>query len=891
MSLPSISTMRLLSAPEFASNSTIICAINEVVSVDISQREDGTHELSVIAPVDAAWLESVKARRVVWLKSESVVTEWLVNNKSDSLGGAEVLVRCDPLHRILADYGVIEYVSAAGALPHANLGGVNGTIENFLETYVIPALTARGVTWIKTGTIDFTDEQFTLAFDNTTVLGLIAKLAKAASGVWQLSRDEINEWYEIDILESFGQSLPEVWVSEGRSALSLVRQFDREDLRTALRPIGQLAGQEEERATIGMASHPVLGVSTDTLTLGRHGFEGDATVGPISEDGQFAAVMDGAVTLYAARYLEAPDGTFKAISTTVSPQTVVVATGQGTAFAVGDDVVFVGTSSGTLLTELASPEGIAEYGFVQGSVELPYAGHRNWALNPAWRFHGADAPPTAIAGFVDGVHVGATSIVVDGFTAGAVIKVGDVFQITSTALSVDRIITQATVTTSGTVTIVLQNGRSPGDNYPAMIHRMASRTASYWDRLPADIQHAHPYRSDRIAISTISCLAMGAHAGDATDGAYVSLDGIASGVVIRPGYCIERNDSLGRWITAGATVSTDGIARVAVINPLLLSDNQAVTIHGPAIGEGSGYVVGQPAGQSTTSIPTLSQDIFVRYVPGISNKLWACVDYEAMSALAAGGGGAASGAGLVRPPRIIIADSGGSELAALNADDWSPTATAEQLSQVLRVAHEITVSTSLKLRFRWPYRDGVYGHNEPWVWLRFIQLHMGLSESASLVEGSEATKLFYDGQIVLAAHRQWPAIYTTTNIEMADAFGVDPDTQALAMGSVIRLRAASMGISNVMLRVVGVRYDPFDPRVKQLTLGTAPKYFTDQVGRVRTRPLRVHIDVDVDAGGHVVKEAIVNEDPDAELPGSSRIVGDPGSIVTGALTIETIPDP
>ena len=180
MSVPGISNMRLLSAPEFDPTSTVLASINEVKSVQLSLREDGVHQATIVAPYNATWLASATARRVVWIKSEGVVTEWLIARKIKTSGSPEVQIRCDPLHRILTDYGIIEHLIDVGGRPLANLGGFQGTVENFLASYAIPYLVRRGVTWITVGTIDFDVEQFDLSFDGITVMGLVVKCAEEA---------------------------------------------------------------------------------------------------------------------------------------------------------------------------------------------------------------------------------------------------------------------------------------------------------------------------------------------------------------------------------------------------------------------------------------------------------------------------------------------------------------------------------------------------------------------------------------------------------------------------------------------------------------------------------------------------------------------------------------
>jgi len=885
MSTPGIANMRLLSAPEFDPTSTILASINEVESVQLSLREDGVHQATIVAPYNATWLSHATARRVVWIKSEGVVTEWLIGRQIKTMGSPKVQVRCDPLHRILTDYGIIEHLITVGGRPLANLGGFQGTVDNFLASYAIPYLVRRGVTWITAGTIDFDEEQFDLSFDGITVMGLVVKCAEEAGAirgsgaVWQLRRD--TDHYEIDVLEAFGSATVALHLIEGKGILTLVVENDREGLYTAIRPVGALMDGELERASILMASHPVISVSTDTLTVGRHGHEADTTVGPIAENDQFAPVMDGATTLYPGKYLEAPDGTFHKIEDTTAPRTVVLEAGSGASFAAGDDVVFVDDADGTGLHEVASPAAVSEWRYAQGLAPLPYAGHRNWVRNPIWRTWGASAPPDTAAGFVLGNHASDTTIDVDGLetadgTTTFSVTAGDVLVLFdgSTGHFFDRITANASVV-AGAATLTIGTARSVSDNTPVAIKRTASRTPTYWDRIPADIGHAGPFRQTRTAATSATAQANGAFSGYASAGYWMDIDQLTAAHVIEPGSLLDYGAGSFRWILSRSTANGSGQTQIAVWVGPNTSDNASLTIRTANCGAGgSGFVVGHHA-SDTGFAAILSQDIYVRFIPNITNKLWIKAEFLGHSASATGWTGAG--------PALFLTDSAGTTITSVSASTWTPVAGNEERTETLAVTHTITADLDCKVRFRW--HTGSAPYTLPWVWLKSVQLHMGMDEGVPFVEGSAATALFYAGQLALDVHSQWSALYTATNLEMADAFGIEATSPALELGTTIRIRSESdSDLDGTLLRVVGVTFNPFDPREKQLLFGTAPEFFTDVVVRAGKAPLFVDIEVDLDDTGVVRKVVVPSESPPGDFDGSTRFEGDPGSPAPGAFT-------
>lgn len=861
--------LMMLSAPLFAPFSVPIVALASVISVNMNQKEDGTHELTLTAPVGAAWLEEVKARRVIWVWIDGEVTEWMISRKVDQLGDPTVTVFCDPLHRLLADLGIIEHVEEPGAVPVSNLRGRNGNPENYQYSYSLRHLERRGVdSWIGIGDNDFAQSRLTFSFDGLTVWGLTITLKEKVMGVARLRRDEYERKYLIDILESFVQAgAPEFWLSEGRNLLRLTRDFQREQLRTTVRPQGDVPVGEEQRASIAWATFPVLAVVGDVLTVGRHRYEDDATQGPIWQAGQFADVLLDGEIVYPGQYAEAPDGTCWKIVDTAVAQTIEVETGGGASFAPGDDLRIVADADGTGMTEIPDPIGIQEAaGPVQGPVEFPLPGHRNYVRNPAWRFWGDDAPPDCATGQINGSPSGTTSIPLDNLeladgTVPTEIREGDDLHVVDAGgvVTVDRIAADVAVV-AGACTVTLATARSWSDNTHVFVHLMADRTPEGWDRLPANVGHATPHLAVRSEGETITGELDGAHAGHTADGGMVSLRGLSApaGTVIPAGslFTYDSGGLPARWILGRGLVDGAGEARVPVYIPSSASDGAGITILTPPIGGGGfGYVPGQFTSPSSPAA-TLSQDFFVKYTPGLLNRLWLSVDVLSRSALGSGWS--------ANPPRAIIANSVGTEIVGLDADLWSPSAPGETFEQILRVAHEIVVSTSLKSRFRWQSLASL-SYQGPWTWPRTIQVHLGMDSGAAFVDGAAAEDLFFQGQAVLAIHAQWGATYRAAEADLASWLGVEVSSGVLAIGSVIRLNAQSRGERNVLLRVVGLEVSRENP-VRQIILGSAPRHFVDHLRRGSRRTVWVDVDVTV-VDGQATQTVLASEEPPPRGPG------------------------
>lgn len=844
---PGIATIQLRDRLEFAPGHGLLASMKHVTGWRISLRDDGTDQLEVRCPPDARYLSKVRMCRFVRLAEPNRVTEWMVNEIVEGVtvrGRETVILRCDPAWRFLADIGIVQHQDTAGGFKTMNLGGFNGTVSNFLDAYPFAELVRKGIDYITRGTVDFQTERFTYSFDASTVLAQIKLATDQAGGFWRWRRDEVAHEYKIDVVRSLAGSFEDLWLKEGRNLTGLRRTIQREAFRSAVVPIGDLPPEEPERATLWQNSHPVIAVSGDVVTLGRFLFEDDPTQGPLGEDGQFADVMSDAISpelLYPAAYLRAKNGTLHKIIGSTMPGDFTLESGHGASFAVEDHAQIVADSAGTPLTELPSPVGI-RLAYVQGT--LPVAGTlgiRNQVRNALFRAHESGAPPETAAGLVDGNQPADNTILVkqmqtaDGnddfdIVAGDILLhadggVGNFFW--------DRITTPVSVV-AGAATITVTNTHNYTGDRGIMVLRMGGRTAKFFTRLPAEVNHAAPFRVPRATRTDLSALINGAATSWSAGGSpWVDIDGLTAGDVIEPGSLLIVG-GVGSWILNRAVANGSGQARVVAYLHGAYSDNAAATIKlPPTMGDGSGYAIGQLVGVATGTQAQLTQDIRHEFIPGAINLLWASVTFVTMNA---------SSTGWTTGPRISFLNSSSVEQAGATAPAWtpSPSTPGTVLRQTLRVQFQVNADFDGKIRLQWASATGDH-FNDPWIWIEDLNWNVAtVGPGLPIVDGYQ-DKLWYEGQLALQLAVQGTASWSGSYVELERAFGAVQASRLVSPGSIVRVRSKQIPeADNIILRCLTVDYDG-QTQERHVTLGARLDLFHDLIARFRAPTIYVNL--------------------------------------------------
>jgi hypothetical protein len=828
--------------------SEVLTTTRPMVRLTLGNRES----LMFAVPATSDLRSVLAARRVIKLTPPGEpVSEWLVSRVVEAVapGGAPALaVECDPIWAIMGDVGIIEEVLVGGQ-SYSNLGGLNGRAANYLATYVIPALQRRGVNWVELGTIDPT-VQFDYSWDAQTPLQVVNAVAGLAAAEWEFERDDAYQRYLLNMVDRVGSSAPTVRVREGLDVLQVDTQRTRERLFTAIRVQGDLETGGEERSNIGLASWRVTDVTGDVITLEAHG----GGLGPVLEDGQHVGL-----------YVEAEDGSFWEIVDSTAPDELELESGAGTDFSVGDDVMIVADDQGTLLTELRSPSGIANYGYVQGLIQRPGFGHRNWLKNPFV----ADWDGSQIE--VDRARV--TPLDGDTYTVTSA-PTGFAWD-TDDRLWVNGRLHNVLNSGSGTGTIDVSGTTLSGPTDAVLFKNSISRKPTGYTISVAGAL----LRTVGTGEEVVACLARGAQNFSTAQPLKqtINVDGVPANKVFPAGTIITYIQPIlltrAALAVTGEEVTANGSGEVDlpvcfVSSSTSITDNLAIDLYLPPLQDGEVGCGSMPTTSTGGFNTRLDVSCPFRLVPGL--------DRVVVSASFVG----ASARAWTSPdgPFIGLVVNGNLEGTTYVTDTRTGTGFRYRSGRA-DFALEGISDPNVSVRIWYP---SVQNTLLECTWLTGVSVALTSESAPTIVEGSQATRLFQFGQLALSASRQWPATYTATVQELSSAWGLPVDSPAFALGAYIHLVAPSAGIDQI-LRVTEIQYDPFDPDVKTLVLDTDPDRITQITAKQRARAVFVNVDVEVDQDGRARETVLVSESPPVAVPGVNRFVVDQGVTPTTDL--------
>jgi hypothetical protein len=635
------------------------------------------------------------------------------------------------------------------------------------------------------------------------------------------------------MVRTVGGVVETVVAKEGHNILSLARQRNREKLFTAIRPVGLLPTGSDDRANIGYATWRVTGVTGDVVEVEAHN-GGD---GPILEDGQ-----------HVGRYLEAADGTFWEIEDSdFGDQSFTLETGGGASFAVLDDVMIVATDTGQLMTDLVSPSGVAQFGYVQGVSQGRDLGHRNWVRNPAfgqWPNRFISVPMLG-----DGNQFG-TTFDFKGLPAGYQAFAGD--QVVFNAGFARNITADATADGSGNITLSVAGGSvTVTNNFGHTLARVSSRMPAPWAVTLAS-QPAIVAVGRHGAINQ-ACNVDGAVASSAS----VALKNLPANFTIPAGTRIGPVWSVLESISDG---SGNAIVQIRNAASGTFSDNQSLVLLRPAL-SGTGYAIGS---LSHFASGTYHQNFYFRAL-GPTEIVTLTAQFGAWignpDAFTNWGGVGADTVGA----KVILQNSTGTQIEAadpalINFD------TADKLESASSQLSRALASGEYRFAIEPPSSTAVGAF---WANLSCM-VHIG-AEAVPFVDGSAATRLFQEGNLALLASRQWPATYTARVAEIESAWGLPADSPALSVGNFIRLRSPSLD-EDTLLRITQIEFNPLNPSDKILTLDADPERITQIAARARPRAVFVNVDVTVDNDGRARETVLVSDTPPALVVGVERFV-------------------
>ena len=281
------------------------------------------------------------------------------------------MATCDIVRRIDSDGTNVPDFESVGLTPALHI-----------STWIIPALTRSGLTFVVAGTIvPAGNVDMTYAWDSP--LSALTRLAEVTSMELDIRRTPSG--YAIDLIPAIGSSAPIADVRLGRNLVNLRRTRVASEQVTRVFPRGMQT--DNAYATMSRATWRVSVVAGSVITL----VDPAGGAGPIQFDGQLAGTS-GTQTAY----LRKIDGTLTAVTaSSAAGQTVTVASATG--ITVGDLIQFRADSSGNDLLSMDSPPDWASYGLRAATFDVPDVPATNNLLKNstmrAWP-GSSSAPPT-----------------------------------------------------------------------------------------------------------------------------------------------------------------------------------------------------------------------------------------------------------------------------------------------------------------------------------------------------------------------------------------------------------------------------------------------------------------------------------------------------------------
>ena len=859
----------------------------------------------------------ISARRVVRLTPPNEpASEWLVSRTVQQAGpggGGMMRIEADPIKVVMTDAGVVEYFEPGG-IKFANLGGINGSARSYLATFVIPHLTMRGYPWIEIGQID-SNVQFSLSWDAQNATQILERLAKEVGAEWQLRRDESNQRYLIDLVDRLSGQLETVEAKEGKNILSMVRQRNRERLYTSIRPSGQLAEGDEERGNLGFATFKVTDVviSYGIIENGFISFDPAATTqlflrddgayisfsatsptafvvlsgqsptalpflyfdADTSDRGDFVQVEPhaggiGAIVednQHVGLFLESANGTYhEIIGSDEATQQLKLNVGEVPNFLLGDDVMIVADNQGTLISSVESPTGVAQFGFAQGIVQSKHFGYRNF-MPRAFIQYATD--PVIVRGTFTTTAASATHSFT-GLPVGHVIAIGDLVKRAGVWLT-ETVATGGTVDGSGNVTVTLSGSITPSSGDDVQFHSIATLALQDW----GTATRLYPFRSADAL--TQSCAADGA----VTASSRLQVKNVPAGTVISAGTFIGSTSSQVRFVVRDTVADGSGNATLILNTTITVANNDALTLRRPNYPSIAplGTTLGlKPGGLFDAPPVTWTRDVYINNRQ--NETVWFTRDFLYVKPVASAN---------PESGEIRIRTTGGTEIVAeasqpvdmTDVDLFQPIIQSKVVSATLATGQ-------YRFEIVTPPEDTT-GTVHAVFRAERCKISIG-PQPRPFVEGSEATRIFQDGQVALLQSKQWPATYTARLSEIVSEWGLDPSSPALALGSYIRVRAPSIGVDQI-LRIVAIEYDPTDPGEKMFTLDSDPERISRLVAKKSTRPLFVAVDLNV-ANNRAQGTALAVDAPPVLARGVERFVvptGDLAPVTDNPLAVQPLP--
>jgi len=863
------------------SGSKRIATAANIIECTGSESLDHNDSVTVVVPWKEWWLQILTLRHVGRLTDHAGrVREWRVKSIDDSRQrGKEpkITITLDPIVLDLATMGIVD-TPMGGGRPWYNLGSSLATPEQIIRSALLTWFTARGITWIGYGTVEFTD-RYNIALDLANPLQWMQELANRSGGEFDLRRNGDTN-YLLDLLIGRNLDKPVQELRTSRQVLKLSRSRRVDTLRTAILATGKVPSDDVERATIAYTALKVTAISSNDHTVEyADPIGGD----PILCDDQLNTPRPDLAGSNNC-YVLCPDASLKQITDTVAATQVLTIPSSG--LAVNDVIEVRKNSSGDLLTELTNPAAIQKYGYVLGPAEDSEArGERNHIKNPFYNSFGS-AWPVAFCNF-DGAHSSTTTVNLKNVPSGFVIpnnaflwRNGDSRKITTGATESGGL---ASVTVSGAITasdneVVYVFGFTPPVDTSAPPESVAHQIAVL---SRADTSVA--------ALAPDNCNANGAQTSTRT----LAIKNLEANQKITPGMTVKAGSTVIPILEA-TQANGSGNVTVKLQGAITVSDNDALELRSVDFSKaatlGPNALWLMCAGEGLGDPVILQSNSYtLRYTAGMP-KVWISCGFLLWNRKASTATYGATG--LIKPCKLraINPNDSSQYLQVSDATDAEGAEVQRTLAAwgteyvVLSGSFALTANSPLVLHFLPPVDNSLGSLGTSDAYLLWWMVHIGYDREAPVVEGSHANRIHRVGQRRLDVASADPFTLTA---EVADIAQVNPRfaEQVLSMGQRMRVIANDMAGGSkldVQARLTSISPDYRNPLKTRLTLETVEPRFTKALAAAKARRLYLQLNVADDLsetlGTDTVRTAPATETLPVEIPDAARIVISPGEV-------------
>lgn len=779
----------------------------------IEIRHDETGSFQCRIPETSSTAALIELLHVLRVREPSgEIREWRVRRVQSGSGPGRN-VRSVTAYPIALDLGNVLVRPITGQQPFLNLGAAARTVTEIIDDIVLPALVVDGITWVSRGTVETTDV-IDIEPGVRTPLSLMREIEKQTAFEFRLRRRTNDTGYEIDVLERIGSGATVVTLQVQRNLFGIDQDFGGESLSTEIVPIGLTPTDSDEPATMERAVWRIEAINGASIDIVPH--RGGTL--PVGRDGRF-------VGNYALR----EDGALVQITGSTAPKTIMLTSAGG--FNVGDHIEIRKDSTGTLLI------GIAEAGAVRPvtrTVEVSEGrGERNHVPNPA-AAAGSHTTDVVSAQVVSTAANGSnTNVTLKNLPPSTTISAGDSYL--GFGLGVRSVITGATSDGSGNATITIQGSYSATADSEVSVYRTGVLPTG-WATSGFNI-----WQRAQIGAADISGFVNGSQ----SNVRRVLVSGLPPNVRIDAGDLITFGSQGPHFVTGSTIADGAGGANIEIVlgtpfggERINVTHNDNVTITRPApvtsdIGA-FGPIAPIMRDGSPAQTPFRSPLYTVRHTAP-QETLWFSAQiayigeqYQGVSPIVLDPALAPHN---FTPARLELIDDTGALLESI--DDVPRTLNVGVTIITLRKRYDLTATKRLALRVRPVLYGGVgtWRPVAPFTQILWTMIHIGPDPAPPVTDHSHGTELAQRAIDALELYGpETGQVIELEGYDLARDSGFITVDEELTIGGDVRL-VQSNDLSDVRTsRLIGLRWDPAQPKSLQLILDTKPRELSRLLG-------------------------------------------------------------